>query len=392
MSNQTESTEQGRQAPEKEPGARPEFLGRAALGGAFVVSAITVVAVLVLSIVATLLLALSTLDHGLSQLTSQAGIPASTFTDTHVSAQVLPIFLLIGSLSLLGDVSISLSGGGGVVHGVFAFTPLLLTATIALITAWAGYGAERRSRTTTRSGLLLLSVASGLGVAIVWTLLVAIAHPSVSAQGAELSLSSGDFRTFLGALLLISASALLGRWVARGDRVAGLARFPRELAARLSGTPAAVHDAITALLTGAVVFGVVALVGGVIGIGTQVGWGTAFGTLLLWWGPATVLGAVIGQFRSPLVPRHRSERSGQLDQRFVLFDREQRVVLAARPCRRHLGSGRRIADLPTAKLVGEANARDLVAAAHHRRGVLVGAPVDLRSGLRGGVRRYCVSR
>jgi hypothetical protein len=278
------------------PRPRPEFLSGSAIAASLIVSGVAFVTVLVLSIVATLLLGLAALDHGFSDVTSQAGIPSTGLTQDPASVQVLPAFLLIGSLALLGNVSASIVTDAGSISGSVTFTPLVLTLLIAFITAWAGYAIERRTPTTTRGGLLLLSLASGLALAIVWTALTALAHPGISVAHTTISLSGGNVRTFFGALILISSATLLGRWVARREPTAAFTRFPRELGARMAIAPRAIGDAWTALVTGGLIFGAVSLVGGIIYVGTQVGWGSAFGGLLLWWGPAALFGSVIGQF------------------------------------------------------------------------------------------------
>jgi hypothetical protein len=280
------------------PRATPDWMSGRAISSALVVAGVALVVALVVSTIATVMLPLALVGADLS--IGGQSIDTSQLSSSAPTSSTSPfaLVLLIAALSLLGQVGVHSSGGGALIDGAIVVTPLLLTIVIALATSWGAYGAQKLHRASSKLGMVVLSAMSAVVVAILITVLTLLLPLSGSADGLDASLSAGNARTFFGALVLVFGASMFGRWAGRGEQSLRLAAFPRAAAARVAGAPVLVRDVVTVAAIGSVTFGVIGVIGGLVVVGTQYGWGPAAAGLLLYAGPAAENTAALGQFGS----------------------------------------------------------------------------------------------
>jgi len=221
--------------------------------GAYALGAVLAVFTVVIAVLAS---------TAADSVSAQGGSPVDWFRGALLAlswAVHAPVALVVSGTFGGGD---SESSVGGQVSFAATATPLLLTLVVAL----AGYVFGRRSERAAASGgvrlLVTAAAATGASFAVLAAVLAAVAA-GAPGFGADSSLADGHLTAKLsassllllpGALLVVTAGAVLGRAAAAGQAAGGLTGR-RWLGAQLGGWRSDVRHALT-LLVGALLVAV----------------------------------------------------------------------------------------------------------------------------------------
>lgn len=130
----------------------------------------------------------------------------------------------LAALGLSGQLGASVAGAaagqGGGAEGTIFFVPVLVFVAGVMGTAWWAYRSERAQRTSSRAGLWVLALVSGVVAAVLLLLLSVIGRVTTSTSffGGEVSATIWTLTlgTLFGPLVVVLLASVFGRWLARG--------------------------------------------------------------------------------------------------------------------------------------------------------------------------------
>ncbi|WP_022881004.1 hypothetical protein [Gryllotalpicola ginsengisoli] len=286
---------------------RPEWAGPRLLYSGLIHAGVGLGAGLVISIVVAVLVAVAIAAGAFSSLGadysglvggSDSGTDASAGSSSSVAFNPLSVFtglFLIFGMSLWGHVSAKftadISGVHIEAHGGVTAVPIVVTvALLAALVVW-GWLVERRRPSGGAPARIAAALITGAAYAIVLTLLSLACSFYLKVDPVALWLTTAGWRLLLGAFVLGTVSAWLGREFAAAGPGGGFWAAGR---AWLGGVHPLVREVTAVAASGTVLFGLAVLVATAVA-GAHVGYATLLPTLPLWFGNAVVFAASLGQ-------------------------------------------------------------------------------------------------
>ena len=181
--------------------ATPRVLAGIGINAAIAVAAAFTAGVVALVIVVILVAQLSQ---------SEAAFAATDAIPIDAGA-VISLVAMLAGYSLGGEITLDVFGAG---QATTVLLPLTLVMGIALAASWWGFRAERAAPLASTIERVIAGVGTGVVAAGLLTGVAALGTLRSSSAGLSIVVSSAGWRVFLTGLVVIAASALLGRVLA----------------------------------------------------------------------------------------------------------------------------------------------------------------------------------